>query len=696
MSRDDGKLRFCESLVSGEGEAKLILSFVDIDEIIAIGTSNQYLTDQDSNQLQSPPKKMKLSEGIDLFVSETDQFSDFDFFRYRMSQFVEGVNIDTADFMDLVQEDRQAQIIHALKSMFGEDLSLALPMFVSVEGIQTKIEDLSKTMTDTENAWIKRYLFSKLNKQQRFTAKSNNSNIPISFVPITDDRDHKVLNRFRNLISELLLDNNRQIDLYVDLHGFSLEDSFVCMNALYAISADPKSTIRIKAVTDVTPILSGSLHEVTLSSNRYRVQKLMAGIHVFLHNGKTDILRDYWAESKKRNPGQKNTYLDQLLLAMSYVDAGISLCSIVELERGICGIRNLLNSPDAHAEVTDEGEALLLALKESIIRDYGPLLQGSGETLDSFELIKWAYRKKFYQQVITIIESRIPHELVRRGIFYPAAKECDKLAYIKAINYHYWDSLPKDRYIFKDAEHYFVKIYGRFAVDYKNRNVDQNTQYTQLRIAQVFGDSTAKNMLPAHSLIQDKELLTELLSTYYSLSAMRNTINHALVDRNASPEALVTESSVWGDVERIIGTFIDCYQRALDAVGSQKADMVPITVEELRTYFYAHGPKEDPDFRNVPGYSSFRDRNKRHDNGSGHRDNTKGKKHAPKNHPRGGKGKAPATKPEQPNINITLSLSQRKGAGGFYSQNTSNPVTINTGKKQKAGQGDIHIHIVID
>lgn len=701
LCRDDGRLRFCDGIVSGEGEAKTILASVDIDEIIAIGTGNQCLTDKSGEQLYNLPKRMQLNQGIDLYVSDTDGFSDFDFFRYRLSQFVEGVNIDTADFIDLVEEDRQTQIIAALHSIFGEDLSLALTTFTCVEGIQDKVLNLTETLTDDESQWMKRYLFSKLDRQHRLTAKSNNSGIPISFVPITDSRNQKVLNRFSNLISELLEDNDSPTELYVDLHGFSLEDSFVCMNALFAISSDPKSMIQVKHVTDVTSILSGYLQEISLASNRYRVQKLLAGIRVFLQHGKTDILREYWAELKQRNPGLKNEYLDQLLLSMSYVDAGISLCSVVELERGICGIRKLLNRPDAQAQVEDEGESLLLALKECILRDYGPLVQGDGEPLDSFELVKWAYGKQFYQQVITIIESRIPSDLVRRGIFYPAATEADKLAYIKAMNFHYWDALAKDRYIFKDLNHYFVKVYGRFAVNYKSRNVSQNEQYTKLRVEQVFGDPTVKNMLPAHSLIQDRDLLEELLAAYYNLSTVRNTINHAQVDQDNRNDIITTESQVWADVGRMIGAFIDCYQRALDAVGTQTPEIVPITPEELRSYTYAHGPKADPEFRNVPGFTSSRGQNKRRGNGKdSHRDHRSGNQNRIDNR-QSGEVASPATSPlsaatsERSNINISISLSQRFG-DKKNGRESSNSVVIDTGDTQNTEQSGIHIHITLD
>ena len=130
MTKKKNKIKLCDSLVAGEGEAKTILSSVDIDEIVAIGSTNQCLFETDEEDLPVSPSKMKLNDGMELFVPDTDSFSDFDFFRYRLTQFVEGIDIDTADFIDLIEPTRRQQIVSVLKSIFGDDLSQALVTFV--------------------------------------------------------------------------------------------------------------------------------------------------------------------------------------------------------------------------------------------------------------------------------------------------------------------------------------------------------------------------------------------------------------------------------------------------------------------------------------------------------------------------------------------------------------------------------------
>lgn len=684
-----GDIRFGDGLILGEGEAKFILSQVDVDEIIAIGSSNQCLEIKGGENKSTSGEKMKLNEGIEPFATEPGNLSDFDFFRYRLTQFVEGVNIDTADLIDLVESQRRMELMNDLKNIFGEDLSAALFTLVKEECIRNRVWALLKGLPMEEINWIRRYLYSVLDRQYRFLAKGHNSDIPISFVPITDHRDHKVLNRFNNLIAQLLSEKNQEIELYIDLHGFSLEDSFVCMNALYALNEDPNININIKNVTDENVTLSGYFYELGLSSERYRVLKLIAGMNSFLQNGKTDILREYWTEYKMRDPNRSNAYIDRMFLAMSYVDAGVSLCSIQELEKGICGLRALFHDSETQMNVEDEEEAIIMTLKDGIWKDYGPLVEDTGTEIDSLELIRWAYGKKFYQQVITIIESRIPGEMVRRGIFYPAESVQDKQAYLKAINYHYWDSLPKDRYIFRDLEHYFIKVYGRFAVNYRDRKTDKTTEYTARRVEQVFGNPEVSGLLPAHSRIRDQEQLRDILDKYYRLGNMRNTINHAISHQEPGAEVLTGESKLWTEVGNLIGDFIVSYEKVLESIGEQEFHQTDISQAEFMDYVFQHGPKSDPHFCKVPGYQSYRV--------------SKGnRKYAPvphKEHKKYEKNRNESFKETNPNIHIVLNVSRKKGLleyiKGWFGKKAED-VYIEKQVDAASSQGNIDIRVNIE
>ena len=602
VSKDDESPRFCEALVAGEGEAKAILSTFEIDEIIVIGSAA--LLGEKGESV--PGEKMALDEGIDLMCADLRSLSDFDFFRYRMTQFAAGVQIDLADSLEALDPARRERLMAFSHSLFGDELSCALPTLFSSKDLREKFTRSADGLSLEELDWLFRYLFCEMGASSRMRPQAKNMAVPISFVPISTSFGFEDVSLFHDLIASLVQEPDVEAELYVDLHGLPSEASAVCASTLYSLSDDPNARIHIVATTSVHRGDVAGFQQVDMQQRHYRIDKLMAGIRAFLNNGKTDILRSYWDEAKLFNPVLKNEYVDQILMAMGYVDAGISLCNIDELTMGILALRRLLNHPEDAPKPSQEEDAfVIMMVRESVLGDYGKLMDESSEALDPFDLVKWGFNKKFFQQVITIIESLMPAQLISRGILYPAASEEEVLAYKKAVSLHYWDSLPAQRWMFKDIDHYFIKFYGRFAVDYRSRAVPPNTQYVRVREASVFGDPLEKpGVLPAHSLIADEDLFVELFQRYYDLGSFRNTVNHAEKYDEASVELLAI-SPVWQQAEKLIGGFIECYERVLAALdGKVPEDLVPLSSVEFKDYFFEHGPKNDPNYNvDVAGFT---------------------------------------------------------------------------------------------
>lgn len=601
VSRNGGDLSFCEALVSGEGEAKTLLSTYEIDEIIVIGDASLL----GAKGMDAAGERIALNEGFELMTSDVRGLSGFDFFRYRMTQYTMGVQIDLADSLGELESARREELYALARSLFGDDLSLALPTLFSSKELRAKFEERMAGCPLEDYDWLFRFLFCDMNARNRMAPKGGNAAVPISFVPISASYGFEDLTLFQNLIESLVTESGAEAELYVDLHGLPSEASAVCSSTLYSLSDDANTNIHVIATASVCRAELPSFYEIDMSQRHYRIDKLMAGIRAFLNNGKTDILRSYWDEAKRDNPTLKNEYVDQILMAMGYVDAGISLCNTEELTTGILALRRLLNHPEqAPAPSQQEDTFVVMMVRESVLRDYGALMDEDSDELDPFELVKWGYSKKFYQQVITIIESLIPAQIIARGILYPAASEEEVLAYEKAVNVHYWDGLPSQRWMFKDLDHYFIKFYGRFAVDYRSRAVPPNTQYTRARVSSVFDDSLEKiNLLPAHSLLGDKELLGDLLERYYDLSTFRNTVNHA-ENHDNSVEELASTSPVWKRAGELIGGFIECYGRVLEVLGDNRPDDIkPLVSSEFKDYFFEHGPKNDPEYNTAVGYT---------------------------------------------------------------------------------------------
>ena len=601
VSKEDEGLRFCEALVSGEGEAKKILSTYEIDEIIVVG-SVSLLGEKGA---AAAGKKMALNDDIDVMTADVSNLSGFDFFRYRMTQFTMGVSIDLADSLGEMDPARREELVAFARSL-GTDTSALLPALFAGKSVRSKFDKGAGELSLEDLDWLFRYLYCETGSFSRMCPKTQNLSVPISFVPISSSLGFEDVTLFQDLIASLLKEPGTEAELYIDFHGLPTEAAGVCASTLYSLSDDPNARIHIAASASVHHADLPGFSWVDMQQRHYRIDKLMAGIRSFLNNGKTDILRSYWEEAKLANPKLENHYVDEILMAMGYVDAGISLCNTDELMTGLLALRRLLNHPEQAPEPSQEEDAfVVMMLRESVLRDYGALMDDSAEGLDPFELVKWGFSKKFFQQVITIIESLIPAQLIARGVIYPATTDEEVLAYKKAVNMHYWDGLPSQRWMFKDLDHYFVKFYARFAVDYRSRAVPPNTQYTRARVASVFGKSLEQmNVLPAHSLLADENLLADILERYYNLGSFRNTVNHAeRIDDAAT--SLEPVSPIWKQAEKLIGGFIECYEKVLAAIGDKRPDdLKPLVQAEFKEYFFNHGPKCDPEYNTVVGYTA--------------------------------------------------------------------------------------------
>ena len=71
----------------------------------------------------------------------------------------------------------------------------------------------------------------------------------------------------------------------------------------------------------------------------YNISDLLAGTEAFLRYGKTDLLVEYWERANIHNPK-----IDRIIYAIRNIDAGISLCDIADIERGIRSLRSVIKN----------------------------------------------------------------------------------------------------------------------------------------------------------------------------------------------------------------------------------------------------------------------------------------------------------------------------------------------------------------
>lgn len=156
------------------------------------------------------------------------------------------------------------------------------------------------------------------------------------------------------------------------------------------------------------------VHDIEDQSGTYKIFQFVSGIQELIRYGRADQLEEYYYDRGEMVPEE--------ITEMRKIAEAIQMCDMPGFEE------HLLKLREPAKNRTADPEDLLNIFWEQIRADYGVLLEGSYSGLD---VVEWLYRKKFYQQVITYVESRIPKEWVEVKITDEKATAAEEAAKAK-------------------------------------------------------------------------------------------------------------------------------------------------------------------------------------------------------------------------------------------------------------------------
>ncbi len=150
--------------------------------------------------------------------------------------------------------------------------------------------------------------------------------------------------------------------------------------------------------------LSGGEWELYSGAAEFRIFDFAAGISEFLLHGRMDSLESFL----RTNPGHmEDGVTAELLDGLREVSEGIQFCSTKTYEAGLDRLTAFFR------EERPIGDPYAEMFRASIRDDFGPLLREGRRVLDE---VLWCWRKGFYQQAFTLVESALPRELFAMGI----------------------------------------------------------------------------------------------------------------------------------------------------------------------------------------------------------------------------------------------------------------------------------------
>lgn len=570
---EHGELCFCSGISGAEAGAKYILSRYKIDEIIILGPSNA-----------AGDKDYLVPTRLESFYLENssriETCSELDFFCYRMSQYLDRLDIEANDILYYMSKEKRQQLQSFMKKELEKGRDGYFFKAASETEAYEKFKKATKKLNDyEEHRWLKHMMFHDMDASFKLRVLRDNSSVSVRFIPMEKESNGGFsLKSMAYAVNTMISGQGKIVNLYVDLQGMDKADTYT-MNSMLSLVNNAGRGFYIKSMIHTRIVPEYFIHMITDEIRRYDFELLLAGMQAFTKYGKVEMLEQYCMKHEV----QSKEILD-MLKAMAYIDTGVSLCNMDDLKYGIQTLKKILQRTDYNLQQKKE-LALFSILKQGIEYDYGKLLEGDEVSIP--ELIVWALRKSFYQQALTMIESLIPGDIVSRGILYYAKDNSDKEKALEKWNVLYWNEIPKCRYVFKNLEHFFIKSYGRSVINNKQDKESVARDLAKTMVSQI--KEKNPDLCPVYSELDDDEMLYEMLLAYYAIGNLRNQVSHANTAEHAlDRQQELQENKSFELLKKAISRFMKIYCSICEKMEKKETHPVVISDAEFKAYTWNH------------------------------------------------------------------------------------------------------------
>ena len=578
---DNGKALYCDALMPAEATCKFMLATTPIDEIIIIG-SNMMGPSKEARSLQ-------LRDSIPSSTVNLDKLSRYELLCYRLSEYMDDVHAETQDIDALLSEEEEAEMRTFIRNFFDKQLpdekdkpsryfhllaqnnDLVDAMHKAMRGIVPK-SDYERYKT-----WVHYHLYLKMKETYKMELLERNANVHIRFIPVSEGEPYAFLRRIIDILSHPeCADGVNGTDLYMCLQNSEASVTMSIVNFSNMLRVFPENQIRLCKTITTSSRPDVLADKITDDTNSQRVNELLSGMEAFRRNGKARGVVEYWSKVNVKNP-----MVDSIVYAMRNIDNGISLCDINDIERGIRSFRDLLRSGDS-IDGNTPMEQLFAALMDATRKDYGTLLRK--DTTEFIDLVRWAYKREFWQQTLTLIESRAPQNFINKGFYYYCDSEDNREQVAKVFAQIYFDLRPFEKYKLEKVSHYYIKYYSRSKANHQKHGREDIQQYAQLRADEINNKNPRE--IRACTACPDKEAVEDLLFAYYYVGEIRNQTNHA-VETYDGFYSIMAESDSGERMEAIrqsIDYFLHCYDRMVQLTEGKTPNVIEITNDEIMQY----------------------------------------------------------------------------------------------------------------
>ena len=573
---------YSDMMLSIEPAVKYILSSVPIEAILVL--ERNIPADADPQK-----ESMSIDEGRAFYSSDPGSLSPAHLFQYRLSQFKDGLQLNQKAIYEFLPEEERNQAESFLHRFYerqetGNEPGKFNRFFDRAVKDPKVFEELKteffRTFPNAENnrrkyiAWIWNYLYMNLKESSRLEMLEENETAKVYFIPeIVDKEGGFPADSLLNLADGFTSQNSEDIGIYVAMGNDDMTDNFIMLGVLDILDTILGSSVNVERAVTCTDAASRPAGVIQTNDRFYGILSLVNAERTFLRYGKADLIVDCWEHS-----GSKNKQVEKMVYAMRRIDTGLSLCSVADLEQGISELRNIFRQGFNLSE-SDYSSKFFILMAEGIRKDYGRMV--TSEDSGVIDRVKWAYRKGFYQQCLTLIEAKAPADIVGRGIFCYCTDPSEKQRITELFARRHSSLRTTEYYLMFDIDNYFVKYNVMFRYP-PTSNVNQRLDAKDILSSL---DNHDPDFITPQTVCEDRQALEDLLFAYLHVNRIRNKTNHA--QDNAEETELLfpdlkAESSKLAEIRESIEYYIECYDRVIDLIKDRKPTVVKITYDEVK------------------------------------------------------------------------------------------------------------------
>ena len=357
-----------------------------------------------------------------------------------------------------------------------------------------------------------------------------------------------------------LKDKSNDFNLYIDMHGGPRNTQMTFQTILSLLKHE---SIYPSAI--YTIIMNKSKPNTIKDDTKYfDYIDFVSGMNEFLNFGKPISI-------KSLNNLNDLSLRDFTEKANQVADA-LTLCDMSVFQKSLEDMSNWLNNREI------KQDSLLELFIKNIRMDYGVLLKENHDVIDE---IQWCLTKGYLQQTLTLIESKMPEELFKKGIFHydenfmveikkdpnkSKIKVKDAIECAKAMQHREWES---------DINFIFIKWIKALNIFDKDDNGKQiifelnktHQEYLNFSMQSTpnFNNkvfltvSYKKNVLLKVMLKKGiyidqylQDMCMRFLILHYTLKQERNIANHAIGERKTNVYDIKEAIAGYIDLARIL------------------------------------------------------------------------------------------------------------------------------------------------